>query len=777
MNGPRRLILEAHRRSLWQVLSIYLLGSWAAYQIIAEITERMALPDWVPGFAIVLIVVGLPIVLATAFVQEGAPALRRAPRGADTVELTLLPIDADVPAAPAPAATTGRQHLLFTWKKAILGGVTAFLLLGITAGGYMGMRNAGVGPFASLLASGEMDERERILIAEFAPLNGDTVLATAITELFRVDFAQSPTVTVVEPSHVRTVLQRMSRDVRARIDAELAHEIAVRDNIKTYLAGELSQPGGSFVISGRLIATRDNRVLATYRETARDSTQIIAAVDRLSKKLRNKIGESLRTIRAEKLLEAVSTPSLDALRKYTQAVIAIDTDRDNDAGIALLQEALAADSTFAMAWRKLAVAYNNSGAGRAHVVRAASRAYDFRDRLTDTERYHATGFYYQSVKQDFVKAINEYKLLEERDPTWPPNNLGLAYLQIGDWESAAAAFHRSIAVDSGLSVSYTNLVVALTALGEDEEAEAVLAAHERHIGTSPAVLRARASIPAARRDWASAETHVRSMLNESRSNPQSQAIAIGALGLLRRAQGQLAEATRLAEQAADIDYRRGVATARLSAALSGVRMSSYTRGNAERAQAELEAALRAHPLDSIPPLSRPYLTIASLYARLGRADRVTELVAAYERTVPPELRGNDQFSRAVIDGYAAFHQQQYEQAIAAWRRALNATGCAVCLDAEFGLAFEAAAMPDSAIARYEHFVNARAGGGQRLNEDAVNLGPTYERLADLYAGKGDRQNAVRYANLFIVLWANADAELQPRVRAKQDLIRRLGGPG
>ena len=77
MNSLRKLIREIHRRSLWQVLGIYLVTSWVAYQVILSLTDGLGLPDWVPPLAIVLFIIGLPIVLATAFVQEGPPTVQR----------------------------------------------------------------------------------------------------------------------------------------------------------------------------------------------------------------------------------------------------------------------------------------------------------------------------------------------------------------------------------------------------------------------------------------------------------------------------------------------------------------------------------------------------------------------------------------------------------------------------------------------------------------------------------------------------------------------------
>lgn len=52
MNRIIELVLEAHRRSLWQVLGVYAVGSWIAYDVIFSLTEGLGLPDWEPSFAL-----------------------------------------------------------------------------------------------------------------------------------------------------------------------------------------------------------------------------------------------------------------------------------------------------------------------------------------------------------------------------------------------------------------------------------------------------------------------------------------------------------------------------------------------------------------------------------------------------------------------------------------------------------------------------------------------------------------------------------------------------
>ena len=67
----KRFVREVHRRSLWQVLGIYLAASWIVLQVVDVIGNNFGLPEWVAPGALILLLIGLPIVLATAFVQEG----------------------------------------------------------------------------------------------------------------------------------------------------------------------------------------------------------------------------------------------------------------------------------------------------------------------------------------------------------------------------------------------------------------------------------------------------------------------------------------------------------------------------------------------------------------------------------------------------------------------------------------------------------------------------------------------------------------------------------
>ena len=55
--------------ALWKALTIYAAFSWVVVQAVDTLTGVLQLPAWFPSFGLVLVLVGLPFVLATALVQ------------------------------------------------------------------------------------------------------------------------------------------------------------------------------------------------------------------------------------------------------------------------------------------------------------------------------------------------------------------------------------------------------------------------------------------------------------------------------------------------------------------------------------------------------------------------------------------------------------------------------------------------------------------------------------------------------------------------------------
>lgn len=151
MSRFKNLIQEVHRRSLWQVLAIYVVGAWIAYEVIQSLTEGLGLPHWFPGFAVVLFIIGLPVVMATAFVQDGTAPARAEP--APTGEAP-----GALESEPEPTGDGRARRRFVTWRNAIAAGVVVFALWGVIAAGWLIF----VGPTAA--------EQPMLLARKISPL-------------------------------------------------------------------------------------------------------------------------------------------------------------------------------------------------------------------------------------------------------------------------------------------------------------------------------------------------------------------------------------------------------------------------------------------------------------------------------------------------------------------------------------------------------------------------------------------------------------------------------
>ncbi len=129
---------EIHRRGLWQAAAGFLAVAWAVIEVIDLLTARGLLPDWTFNGALVVLAIGFPLILATAYVQT--PPLD----GGDDDSAASRPAATDDPAAGPDRSSSGVAGIL-TWRNALIGGVAAFALLGLATAGATLLRVAGLG--------------------------------------------------------------------------------------------------------------------------------------------------------------------------------------------------------------------------------------------------------------------------------------------------------------------------------------------------------------------------------------------------------------------------------------------------------------------------------------------------------------------------------------------------------------------------------------------------------------------------------------------------------
>ncbi len=617
-----------------------------------------------------------------------------------------------------------------------------------------------------------LKERDALLVAGFS--DSGSGLGAVITDALRTDLTQSPLVRVVQPVSVREALERMQRDPGTPVDSSLAHEVAAREGIAAYVVGDVTPVGRGFQLTARIMSTDSGYVLAAVRASAADSGDVITAIDRLSKGLRERLGESLRELRAAPPLARVTTSSLEALRQYTIAVDAIDVRGDYPRGYRLLEEAIRQDSTFAMAMRKLSVALTNRGQQPDRARQLLEQAMRHSDRLTPIERFLLEGSWYSGVgpQRDLARAIGAYEsvLAIDSGDLRALNNLAIVYMDRAEYARAESLLLR--AVRGGASaLQYSNLVDVQIAQGNLDAARLTVAQFVNRFPSHSLAHSASAGVAYASGDLDGAERSLRQLRALGADDIGIRRIADGALSALLLMRGRLAEAdsTVAAYLRADPDVQPAT---RLAVQTRRAITRVWFVGDQEGAARELDAVYGSFvpQLDSASRDLAPLLMLARGYALSGRVDRARSLLSDYRRRATAIGR-TDSVPLAFTEADVAIQSRDFAAAVSSVRDLPTYAKCPDCLMGEQARVLDLAGAPDSALVLYDTYVSQLRWS--RLEEDAFLVAPALKRLGELHEERGQKALAVGYYVRFLDMYDRADQELQPQVESVRRALARL----
>jgi TolB-like protein len=761
------IVALATRRNLGRALAIYAV-SFIAVAILSRASILViGLPDWVFPGSLIVMALGLPVILFTGLVHHQAKLAK--------MQATLTP------GGHATQHGTMTQIALkaspwMTWRRTAMGGAWSVGAFTVVVGAWMLLRALGIGPAGSLFAAGSLRQNDPILVSDFKSPAADTGLGAVVTEALRGELAQSKALTVVPTRTVREMLGRMKLDAGTRLDFTRAREMATREGIKAIVDGEVLAIGGTRVIQANLVATQTGEVLASFKESAKTENDVVAAIDQLARDLRERAGESLRNIHATPAYERVTTGSLEALRKFVEGQHAYDGG-DTERGRKLLEEAVALDTTFAMAYRKLAVTLLNAGGQRALGFAMLEKAFAHRERLSDEERLQLEAYYYTNgPRPDIERGITAYRNLLEISPE---NQAALINLAVTlearqQWAEAETLHRRSIALDSGLFQNRNGLARVLANQRKTDETMRVLTDGSRQLPRS----KYQFDLTLADLLWSTGHldsaARVAAGIAAETNSADEKTSGYDQVGAIDAARGRLSDAERANGQLVANARQANLKGAALSAMLASAVRRAWYRGDRAAAARQVDDALRNIPPGSIDGVDRPFRDLVDAQLIVGRVDAAKATLADFVRTYQSLGAVPDSNTRAHLEGAIALAEKKYDVAAARFR--------AKSIDADFyygptddwpqlAQAYDLGGKPDSAIAVYGRYVNSPL-----LNHwvnDARFLGPSLKRLGELYEARDDRDNAAKHYARFVDLWKNADPELQPSVKEVRARLAKL----
>jgi tetratricopeptide (TPR) repeat protein len=313
----------------------------------------------------------------------------------------------------------------------------------------------------------------KILIADVTNSTSEPVFDDTLKQAIAVDLSQSPQLDILSDSTIRATLKLMSRSEDTRITPDLAREVCQRLRSSTYVSGSIQTLGKQYVIGLNAVNCQSGDMLAQEQATADGKEKVLKAMDEASRKLRQRLGESLGTIQKFNIpLDQATTPSLEALQAYSLGNQARDR-RGDAAAISFFNRAIELDPDFALAYDALGVSYSNlDEPGRAS--QNIAKAYSRRDRASERERFEIEADYSQIVtgELDNANEICEHWAQAYPLDEYPHDLLGLNYEFLGKFERAVAEMSEAIRLNPDGVILRSNLMEAQIALDRLNEAKA-----------------------------------------------------------------------------------------------------------------------------------------------------------------------------------------------------------------------------------------------------------------------------------------------------------------
>jgi serine/threonine protein kinase/Tfp pilus assembly protein PilF len=365
-------------------------------------------------------------------------------------------------AVSASQAIISEQPRNFTRK--ILALVTAFVLLLIAGGLYWRSRRVA-----------KLTDNDTIVLADFTNTTGDSVFDDTLKQALTIGLGQSPFLSILSEQKINYTLSLMGRPANERLTRQIALEICQRTGSTAVLEGSISSLGSEYIVGLAAVNCRTGDALAQEQVQATRKENVLKALGEGIRQLRPKLGESLSTVQKYDvpLMEA-STSSLEALKAYSLGVIASDS-QETSAALPYLQRAIELDPNFAIAHSQLGVFYASDFQEPAMATEQLQKAYELRDRASESEKFNIIMNYYAFVTGEIEKAIKTGKAWAQAYPRQAAPHVNIGYMSgyLGKYEDEVKESAEAIRLMPNIGHSYPNLMEGYIALNRLDEAKAV----------------------------------------------------------------------------------------------------------------------------------------------------------------------------------------------------------------------------------------------------------------------------------------------------------------
>jgi tetratricopeptide (TPR) repeat protein len=281
---------------------------------------------------------------------------------------------------------------------------------------------------------------------------------------------QSRRLSVMTRSRMFDIAKTIGHGSATSIDEALGQRICEAAGVDALVIPTVRRFGDLYSIDLKVMDTRRHKYIFTTKQEGRGLESIPHMVDAIARDIRIDLRETTESVASTASVAQVTTPDLNAYQSYFEGEALLDRLQFTPAGKAF-ERAIARDSTFALAYYRLAYTEWWSRQNAAHAKQHINYAIANLDRIPMKERYLVRAL--KVALDDGFEA--QLPVLKEMRTLYPDDKemlfgLGDAEFHSGKYDSAAVHFRSALKIDPDMERALQHLSWTLLRLERYDEA-------------------------------------------------------------------------------------------------------------------------------------------------------------------------------------------------------------------------------------------------------------------------------------------------------------------
>jgi tetratricopeptide (TPR) repeat protein len=317
----------------------------------------------------------------------------------------------------------------------------------------------------------QADGRVRVPIAviDFNNETGESSL-DGLSGMLITALEQSRRLQVMTRSRMLDVLKTTGQAEVARVDESLGQRVCQVAGVDVLVIPTIRRFGDLYTIDLKVLDTRQHRYIYTTKQEGRGEESIPHMIDEIAHGIRIDLREPTESVARTSPVGHVTTGDLAAYQAYFEGETLLNS-LDFSAASEKFAAAIARDSTFALAWYRLAYtewwSRGRQQEAKEHIAYAVANL----DRVPIKERFLVRAL--NAALSDGFEA--QLPILTEMRRLYPDDKemlfgLGDAEFHSSNYDSAIVHFEAALAIDPHMERSLQHLAWALQAVGRGEDA-------------------------------------------------------------------------------------------------------------------------------------------------------------------------------------------------------------------------------------------------------------------------------------------------------------------